>query len=174
MVEKIKTPVIGFVGFSGAGKTTIVTKLIKALRAKGLSVAVIKHTHHHFDIDRKGKDSYLFREAGAQQVILGSKHRFVKMVELDASTPEPSLSMLLNQLDTEELDLILFEGFKHSDYPKIEVNQTAQNKPFLFSDDTQIIALVTDQTPNTDLPIFGLSSIDEIMTFVLSINNTKR
>ncbi len=169
MPIKRKVPVIGFVGFSGSGKTTFLTKVIKTLRGKGFSVAVIKHTHHQFDIDKKGKDSYRFREAGAQQVILGSKRRFVKMVELNEFDPEPSLAMLIEQLDPDTLDFILFEGFKHEPYPKIELNRAAHPKDFMFPNDKHIIALVTDKTPTVPIPIFGLSDIDKVVKFLLNL-----
>ncbi len=160
-------PVFGFVGFSGSGKTTILTKVIKKLQQKGLNVAVIKHTHHHFDIDKPGKDSYKFRASGAQQVIVGSKKRFALMVEMEQQ--EPDLTYLMSKLELNELDLILFEGFKHEKYPKIEVHRKAMDKPWIFRDDDSIIAVVTDADLDVShLPVLGINDVDGILDVVLN------
>lgn len=136
--------VIGLVGWSGAGKTTLITKLIPELKARGLSVSTIKHAHHHFDIDRPGKDSYLHREAGAEQVLITSANRWVLMHEL-RGTPEPPLRELLRHLAP--VDLVLVEGFKQSTLAKIEVHRVANAKPFLFPEDADIVALASDAPP---------------------------
>lgn len=160
------TPVVGFVGFSGAGKTTILAQVIAQLKLKNLNVAVIKHTHHHFDIDKKGKDSYRFRASGANQVIVGSKKRFALMVELDQE--EPDLSFLLSKLDLTDLDMILFEGFKHENYAKIEVHRLATQKPWLYPNDNAIVAIVTDDLDvDGSIPIFGLGDLDGVLGFLL-------
>jgi len=160
-------PVFGFVGFSGSGKTTILTKVIKKLHKKGVNVAVIKHTHHHFDIDKPGKDSYKFRASGAQQVIVGSKKRFALMVEMEQQ--EPDLTYLMSKLELKGLDLILFEGFKHEKYPKIEVHRKAMDKPWLFRDDDSIIAVVTDADLDVShLPVLGIYDVDGILDVVLN------
>jgi len=68
-------PVIGFAACSGTGKTTLLTQLLPLLSAHGLRVGMIKHSHHDFEIDKPGKDSYRLREAGAQQLLIASLHR---------------------------------------------------------------------------------------------------
>ncbi len=159
-------PIIGFVGFSGSGKTTILTQVIKKLKQKGLEIAVIKHTHHHFDIDKPGKDSYRFRESGANQVIVGSKKRFALMVEL--TQDEPDLNLLMSKLDISKLDLILFEGFKHEAYPKIEVHRKGHSKDWLYPNDAHIIALATDDLTPQSLPLLHLDDINKITDFILA------
>jgi len=159
-------PVLGFVGFSGSGKTTILTQVIERLQQKGLHIAVIKHTHHHFDIDKPGKDSFRFRTSGAKQVIVGSKKRFALMVELEQD--EPDLTFLMSKLNLDGLDLILFEGFKHEKYPKIEVHRKGHSKEWLFPDDANIIALATDDTNPKSLPMLPLGNLDKISEFVYS------
>jgi len=82
--------VFGIAGFSGSGKTTLLEKLIPEFRSRGLRVSVIKHTHHRFDLDKPGKDSWRHREAGAEEVLVLSGDRWVLMHELRGE-PEPSL-----------------------------------------------------------------------------------
>jgi molybdopterin-guanine dinucleotide biosynthesis protein B len=72
---------IGLAGWSGAGKTTLMTRLIPELAARGLGVSTLKHAHHAFDVDRPGKDSYEHRRAGARQVLVASAHRWALMTE---------------------------------------------------------------------------------------------
>ena len=91
------TRVIGFAGWSGAGKTQLLTRLIPVLKARGLSVSTLKHAHHAFDIDHPGKDSYQHREAGACEVLVASSTRWALMHELRGA-PEPGLGELLGQV----------------------------------------------------------------------------
>ena len=124
--------VIGFAGWSGAGKTTLIVKLIPALRARGFTVSTVKHAHHNFDIDTPGKDSYEHRTAGATEVLVASDQRFALMHELRGA-PEPPLCELLGKLAP--VDLVLIEGFKRDAHPKLEVHRAANGKPLLYPDD---------------------------------------
>ncbi len=135
------TRVIGLAGWSGAGKTVLITKLIPELRARGLSVSTLKHAHHAFDVDKPGKDSFLHREAGASEVLVASSNRWALMHELRGA-PEPGLAALLQHLSA--VDLILVEGFKRDPHAKIEVHRSANGKPFLYPEDPDIRALATD------------------------------
>jgi len=133
--------VIGLAGWSGAGKTTLIVKLIPALQARGLSVSTLKHAHHNFDVDKPGKDSFLHREAGAHEVLIASANRFALMHELRGA-PEPSLAALIGKL--EPVDLVIIEGFKQEHHAKLEVHRAANGKPFMFPDDPNIKALISD------------------------------
>jgi molybdopterin-guanine dinucleotide biosynthesis adapter protein len=133
--------VIGFAGWSGAGKTTLIVKLIPRLRARGLTVSTLKHAHHGFDVDKPGKDSYLHREAGAAEVLVSSARRWVLMHELNGAAEFP-LVELLRRLSP--VDLVLVEGFKTHPHAKIEVHRDANAKPFLYPNDETIVALATD------------------------------
>ncbi len=163
-------PVLGFCAHSsGIGKTTLLTQLIPALVAQGLRISVIKHAHHSFDIDQAGKDSYRLREAGAVQMMIGSKERWALMTEL-SRTPhaedEPSLSLLLSQMDTSLSDLVLAEGFKHEAIPKIEVHRAEMGTPLLADEDANIIAVATDELVNTSKPQIDLNDIPAVATFI--------
>jgi molybdopterin-guanine dinucleotide biosynthesis protein B len=132
---------IGFAGWSGAGKTTLIVRLIPELNRRGLRVSTIKHAHHAFDLDQPGKDSYEHRAAGAEEVLVASAKRVALMRELRGA-PEPSLAELLRLL--KPVDLVLIEGFKRDPYPKIEIFRAANQKPPLYPGDPRIVALIGD------------------------------
>lgn len=102
--------IVNFVGYSGSGKTTLIEKLVEIFSASGLRVAVIKDAHHGFDMDRPGKDSFRFREAGASQVIVRSDSRWAMLSEIRSPKEKPDLKELLGYL--KGTDLVLIEGFK--------------------------------------------------------------
>ena len=126
--------VIGLAGWSGAGKTTLIVKLIPALLGPRFSVSTLKHAHHAFDIDKPGKDSYQHREAGATEVLVASANRWALMHEL-RGLPEPSLPRLLAHLA--KVDFVIVEGFKADAHAKLEVHRVANDKPFLYPNDRQ-------------------------------------
>ena len=132
---------IGFAGWSGAGKTTLIVRLIPELNRRGFSVSTIKHAHHNFDLDQPGKDSHAHRSAGAHEVLVASANRIALMRELRGA-PEPSLPELLRLL--EPVDLVMIEGFKRDPYPKIEVFRVANSKPPMHPEDPNIVALIGD------------------------------
>jgi molybdopterin-guanine dinucleotide biosynthesis protein B len=133
--------VIGFAGWSGAGKTTLISRLIPLLTARGVSVSTIKRAHHEFDIDRPGKDSYEHRRAGATEVLVTSANRWALMHELRGA-PEPDLEALLAKLAP--VDLVIVEGFKRTTAIKIEVHRPSLGKPFIYPDDPAVVAVATD------------------------------
>ncbi len=133
--------VIGFAGYSGSGKTTLVTRVVPILVGAGLKVSVLKHAHHGFDVDQPGKDSHRFREAGAQEVLVGSGARWALMHELRGA-PEPPLGSLIARLSP--CDLVLVEGYKRATIPKIEVWRQATGSPRLWPDDRDIVAVASD------------------------------
>lgn len=145
-----KIPVLGFAAASGTGKTTLLTQLIRILKQDGLRIGLIKHSHHDFEIDRPGKDSFRLREAGASPVMLVSKYRRAIITEFTLAT-EPRLDDQLKQLDQSELDLILVEGFRDEAFPKIELHRSSLQSPLLYPNDPYIIAIATDtelETPD--------------------------
>ena len=134
-----RPPVIGFAGYSGSGKTTLVTAVVRALAAAGIRVAAVKHAHHSFDVDQPGKDSYELRRAGAVQTLVGSRHRWALVTEVGASR-EPALEDLVDRLDWKLIDIVLVEGFKHAEVPKIAVRR---EEDALFVDDPFVVAVAT-------------------------------
>jgi molybdopterin-guanine dinucleotide biosynthesis protein B len=137
-------PLLGFAGFSGVGKTTLLSAVLPLLVTQGVRVGMIKHAHHTFDIDQPGKDSYVLRKAGASQMLIASSQRWALMVENDDAMQDPELDVLLARLDQSRLDLILVEGFKHAAIPKIEVHRSELGHPLLCTSDGNIIAIACD------------------------------
>jgi molybdopterin-guanine dinucleotide biosynthesis protein MobB len=163
-----RIPILGFVAHSGTGKTTLLLKIIPLLKAKGLRIGMIKHTHHKFDIDHPGKDSYRLRHAGAEQMLVASRKRWALMVEMGDEFDEPYLEQVLPHLDQDKLDLILVEGFKHECFPKIEVHRPSLECPLFFPEDDSVIAIACDVplAVATDLPVLDMNQPEQIVAFI--------
>jgi molybdopterin-guanine dinucleotide biosynthesis protein B len=151
--------VIGLAGWSGAGKTTLLTRIIPHLLRQGLSVSVIKHAHHSFDVDVPGKDSWVHRQSGATEVLVSSGKRWALMHELRGAG-EPRLPELLAKMSP--VDLVIVEGFKSEPHRKIEVHRAANGKAMLFPDDAGIAGIATDAAVKTTLPVAHLDDIPAI------------
>lgn len=163
-------PLIGLCAHSGTGKTTLLTQLIPLLIKRDLRIGVIKHAHHKFDIDHPGKDSYEFRQAGAEQVAVASKNRIAWIKEHKDDNDEPVLSDALSVLDTSTLDLVIVEGFKREDFPKIELHRSSLGRPLIYKQDKNIIALATDSqlTETTTPHLLDLNQASEIAEFIIN------
>lgn len=157
---------IGFIGYSNSGKTTLIEKLIPIFRKRGLNVSAIKNAHHGFDMDRPGKDSFRYRNAGAGQVLIATASRWALLSE----TPQraATLDELLGQL--EPCDLVIVEGFKSEGHvPRIEVRRTANDEPPIFPRDSNVVALATDHSVDTALPVLDLNDADKIAMFITQL-----
>lgn len=158
--------VYGIVGRKNAGKTHLVTRLVRAATSRGLRVSTVKHAHHGFDVDQPGKDSHGHREAGAHEVIVSSALRYALMHE-HRGAPEPALRELLGRLSP--CDLVLVEGFKAEDHPKLEVYRAACGQSPLSLEDARIEAIAVDdathvETRNVRLP---LDDTEAVLDFIL-------
>ena len=159
-------PVLGFAAYSGTGKTSLLVKLLPLLNDKGIRIGVIKHAHHTFDIDHKGKDSYELRKAGARQMLIGSDKRWALIAETENN--KNKLGDFIQKLDHENLDLILVEGFKPEVIPKIELTRPSLGNPLFYPEDKSVIAVATDaELPvKTSLPILDLNNPEQITEFI--------
>ena len=156
--------IFGFAGYSGSGKTTLIEKLIPLFTQRGLKVSLVKHTHHTFDVDKPGKDSYRHRHAGCSEVLVTSSRRWALMHELRDAV-EPTLAEQIGRLSP--CDLLLIEGFKFDPIPKLEVYRAEVGEPLLHPRDEQIVAIASDQRLETRLLQFDLNDPGAIADFVL-------
>ena len=158
--------VLGIAGWSGSGKTVLITRLLPLLVARGLRVATIKHAHHDFDVDLPGKDSFEHRAAGACEVIVASARRVARIEELRGA-PEPRLVDLLHRLSP--CDLVLIEGYKREAHPKLEVFRVANERPPLHSTDASIVAVASDRDwLDLAIPYVHLDDIAAIAALVIA------
>ena len=161
--------VVGFAGFSGAGKTHLVERLIPALKLRGLRVSVVKHAHHKFDIDHPGKDTWRHREAGAFEVVVASDRRLALIREFERPA-ELTVHQLIAEL-YEGVDWVLVEGFKQSSLLKVEVWRAAVGKPARYPDDDFIVAIATDspdRLPEATLrPVLDLNDADAVAQWLV-------
>jgi molybdopterin-guanine dinucleotide biosynthesis protein B len=159
------TRIIGLAGWSGAGKTTLMVKLLPCLIGRGLAVSTLKHAHHRFDVDVPGKDSWAHRKAGARQVMVASGARWALMTELRTAR-EPTLPELVARMDP--VDLLIVEGFKRDAHPKIEVHRAANGKPWMRPEMPGIVAVASDLPPPYDLPWAHLDDVEAVADLILA------
>ena len=150
-------PVLGFSAYSGTGKTTLLTQLIPKLNELGIRVAVIKHAHHQFEVDMPGKDSYRIRQVGAHQTLVASSRL---MALMQTNNEDPRLMELIPRIASDQIDIILVEGFKHEQFAKIELHRPSLAKPLLHPDDDNIIAIASDEKLALDREIDQLNIND--------------
>ena len=160
------------IGWSGSGKTTLITGLMPVFIKRGYSVSSMKHTHHEFDMDKPGKDSYEHRMAGAKQVLITGAKRWALLTE-NFNSPEPQIDDLLSKMD--QVDLVLIEGFKAFSHPKMEIYRSAIGKPLLAKENPTIAAIATDDpSVSSHLPIIDLNDLNAIADFIVNYCNLHR
>lgn len=153
-------PILGFAAYSGTGKTTLIEKLVRSLKARGLRVAVIKHDSHGFDIDREGKDSWRFTQAGADISIISSREKTALIEQREL--PFERIAAFAH-----DVDLILVEGYKRGGFTQIGINREATGKGFTDVPE-RFIAVVTDtEFEDPAIPRFGFDDIQELTDFIM-------
>jgi molybdopterin-guanine dinucleotide biosynthesis protein B len=156
--------IISFVAAaSNSGKTTLIEKVVKILKARGLRVAVVKHASAGFDLDKPGKDSWRFQEAGADSVVLVGPERVALMKKVEDDPSSEELVLLAG-----DVDLVLFEGFKKGAKNRIEVFRSgvSGDKP-LCMDDPSFLALVSDRSFNVPIPRFNINDANSVAEFIV-------
>jgi len=159
-----KSSVVSFVAAaSNSGKTTLIEKIIPVLKTRGLRVAVVKHAHAGFEMDRPGKDSWRFREAGADAVMIIGPDGSVLMRKRQAE----QLADL--ELLARDADIVIQEGFKEIAMNKIEVFRAGiSGEQPLCMTDPSLLALVSDTAFETTIPRFDINDIRGIIEFLIA------
>ena len=161
-------PLFGVVGWKNSGKTTLMARLIAELTRRGYAVSVVKHAHERFEIDHPGRDSFKLREAGACQVALSSPRRFALMREL-GDRPEMTFAEVLAFAGP--CDLVLVEGFKREDFPKIEIRRDgASSRDPLQGSFPRIVAIASNrpEQEGNSLPVFHLDDVAGMVDFIVA------
>ncbi len=160
-------PLFGISGFKNSGKTTLTAGLISELSRQGLRVSSVKHAHHEFDLDQPGTDTDQHRAAGASEVLISSSRRWALMHEMTDGAAEPTLSELISKLAP--CDLILAEGFKNEDHPKLLL-VNSQDQLNLLSNIANVVALAAEpelELNQTGLPRFDRNDLESISKFIV-------
>ena len=167
--ENKKQFILAVSGVKNSGKTTLITKLLPGLKKRGLQVAVIKHDGHDFEADVPGTDSWKYAQAGADGTCVFSAKKYMVV----KYAPAPSVEELVGAFP--EVDVILLEGFKYSEYPKIEVIRKG-NSSESVCDPKNLLGIVTDLTKAEldvsgemlDIPLLGLEETERLVDYLLS------
>jgi len=160
--------VIGFAAYSGTGKTTLIKKVVKILKELNYKVSVIKHAHHDFDTDLPGKDSYEIRASGAENMLISSSKRWA-LIHENNNNSELKLTDLLTILKSIDSDIILVEGFKSENFPKIELYRKEVGKELLCGSDKNIVAIATDSNINIgkNIKILDINNPMQIVDYII-------
>jgi molybdopterin-guanine dinucleotide biosynthesis protein MobB len=163
----IRPRAVSFVARSGTGKTTLLEKVIAELKRRGHRVGAIKHDAHRFDIDQPGKDSHRMTAAGADTMLISSPEKLALVKKHDASPPPAALLASFFG----DLDIVLTEGFRQSDLPKIEVHRKERGTTLLCrgeEHDPGLIAVASDEPLELDVPVFDIDDAAGIADFIES------
>lgn len=159
--------IVSFAAKSGTGKTTLVVKLITELKRRGYRVGAIKHDAHNFSMDKEGKDSWRFTDAGADTMLVTSQEKLA-MIKRNPENLEPSVQDSIDRYFS-DVDVVLTEGFKKHDLPKIEVHRRDCRKELLYRSrdlDPTLIAIASDEPLDVDIPVFDLNDAAALCDFI--------
>ena len=156
-------PILSIVGKSDVGKTTLLEKIVRELRSRGYRVATVKHDAHSFDIDHEGKDSWRHKQAGAVLSVISSPSKLALVADMDHDLTLAEI----RQEFIQGVDIIISEGYKREDHPKIEVHRSELRRDLLCVDDDNLIAIAGDPTdPPTHVPLFDLDQPGALCDFI--------
>ena len=156
-------PCICIAGFSGAGKTGVTVALVTALRQKGLRVGTIKHDVHGFEMDHPGKDSWRHKQAGALTTIISSPHQIGMVRDVDYDHQPHELLPLFSGMD-----IVLIEGFKRANLPKIEVHRPENKNMPACKDDPLLLAVVSNASLQWGVPVYSFENIEALADLIMT------
>lgn len=156
---------VGIVGVSNSGKTTLIERLVPLLRARGLRVGTIKHDAHGFDLDRPGKDTWRHREAGAEAVLISGPNQLALMRRLDGPTDPQTLA----DAYMPDMDLVIVEGYKRFEFPRFEVVRAANSTAPVCAP-AELVGLVTDvPLAYGAVPRFDLNDVESVAARIVAL-----
>lgn len=158
--------VVCIVGRSDSGKTTLIEKLIPELIRLGLRVGTVKHGAHGSEIDRPGKDSWRHIQAGSMTTILSSPDHIGMVKEVDHDYTLDELLPLFSKTD-----IVLAEGYKKDNKPKIEVFRSDLKEKPLDIKDNNLIAYVSDTAMDAEVPVINKEDITGLARFLIDYFN---
>jgi molybdopterin-guanine dinucleotide biosynthesis protein B len=155
-------PIVSIVGKSDSGKTTLIEKLVPEFVRRGYRVATVKHDVHGFDVDREGKDSWRHKKAGAHTVVISSplKVAVIRDVDHDAELVE------LRNRYIRDVDIILSEGFKRNNQPKIEVFRKEMHRELLCTREDHLLAIASNQSFDIGVPCFDINDAPGLIDLI--------
>ena len=154
---------VSVVGYSGSGKTTLLERLIPEMTMRGLKVGTVKHHVHGFDMDQPGKDSWRHKQAGASTTIISSPNQIGMVMDVDHEHRPSELLPLFKGMD-----IVLAEGYKRENIPKIEIFRPETGKKPLCKNDAHVLAVVSDSKIDLDVPVFSTKDIQKIVDFLIA------
>ncbi|QGG47798.1 molybdopterin-guanine dinucleotide biosynthesis protein B [Heliorestis convoluta] len=163
-----KIPILSVVGTSNSGKTTLIEKVIQDLKRKGYRIAIIKHSHKDFEIDRPGKDTYRHGQAGADIVVLSSPY---KVAIMETVQEERDLEKIVQSIT--EVDLILTEGYKKGNQKKIEVHRACLGRGIITPME-ELLAVASDDSLDLTVPLLHIDDIEGITQIIEQFINEKQ
>ena len=155
-------PIVSIVGESESKKTFLIEGLVLGLTSKGYRIATIKHDVHGFEMDREGKDSWRHKQAGASAVFVSSPTKIAMIKDVEE---EESLESIRDTW-IRDVDLILTEGYKRADYPKVEVSLFAGSDRLLCNEANRLVAVVANHDVSLDVPVFSETEIPRLVDWV--------
>ncbi len=161
MKQEDRLPVISLVGRSGVGKTTVLERIIRELKRRGYRVGTIKHDTHGFEVDKPGKDSWRHAQAGSDVVVISGPRKMALIRQLGEEMPLDDVVRLM-----QDVDIVITEGYKRGDKPKIEVTRSERGRELLCKAE-ELIAIMTDYPVNMPVPQFALADAEGVVDLLV-------
>jgi molybdopterin-guanine dinucleotide biosynthesis protein B len=158
-----EVPVISFVGKSGVGKTTVLEPVIREIKRRGFRLGTIKHDTHDFEIDKPGKDSWRHAQAGSDSVVISGPHKMALIRRLDEELDLEEIVPLMG-----DLDLVITEGYKLGNKPKVEISRRERSRDLLCKAE-ELIAIMADHTVDMPVPQFSLEDASGLVDLLESL-----
>lgn len=166
-----KIPIISIVGKSSSGKTSFIETIMPRLKERGLTIGTIKHDVHGFDIDKPGKDTWRHKQSGADMVIISSPQKVAIIRDVDE---EYTVDRICDEFGG-GFDLILTEGYKKGDKPKIEIYRPNKHKELLCSPETDhLLKVVNNKETDEGEALFDAKELEEVTEIIVDFLKNKK